>query len=191
MQLRLIRTFHASRLALSRWTGAEDATIMAKYEELGPAWTVLSLSVPSRSPIECRRRWLTLNGAMTNLPETDRRLVYNDGYELHNGRLIKIPMERISAGPFAKLVAMVKPVRFRRDRKRGGWSKEEIMAVQEGVEQYGPRWNFIAAKLQYRTGRQCRNMMQSRFISWGRHLVRSKLPLVEEGKGSELLEQTS
>jgi hypothetical protein len=169
------RNFHASPMLSGRWTSSEDALILKEYAKLGPAWTALSFSVLGRSPIECRRRWLTLSGTLTTLSPQARQLVYTEGYEEHSGRLIKVPMERIVASPFAKLAAMVQPVRFRGERKRGGWSKEEIMAVQEGVLQYGPRWNFIAEKLQYRTGRQCRNMMQRRFIAWSKKLLESRM----------------
>lgn len=169
------RSLHFSRLSLSsRWTAAEDALLLKRYEELGPAWTALSLGIQSRSPTECRRRWLLLSGTLEGLTALERTLVYNEGYEKHDGQLIKIPQERIVAGPFAKMAAAIEPVRFRTQRKRGGWTPQEVMAVREGYEQYGPRWDCIARKLQYRTGTQCRNMMRNRFIAWGHHLAEER-----------------
>lgn len=158
------RYLHSSALRLHRWTATEDEMLKRKYTELGPAWTLLSLSLNSRSPVECRRRWLSLSGALENLPSETRRLVYEEGYELHQGRLIKIPMEQIVPGPFAKLAASIERVRFRSQRRLLGWGTMERLAVREGYEQYGPNWSFIARRLQFRTGRQCRNMMLRRHI---------------------------
>jgi hypothetical protein len=161
----------------------EDELLTNRYDELGPAWTVLSLGLQSRSPIECRRRWLIISGALEELSPENYKLIYEEGYERHNGRLIKVPKERIVAGPFARLAAAVEPVRFRSERRRGGWQQSEYMAVQEGLEQYGPRWDFIAKRMQYRTGRQCRNMMQRRYIGWNANLIeKSRDKLVKEPK---------
>lgn len=168
---RLARAFHASCMLQHRWVASEDALLLEKYKELGPAWTLLSLSIRSRSPTECRRRYLTISGKLEGLSPAEHKLVYEDGYEMHNGLLIKIPQERIVSSPFARLAAAIPPVRFRSLRRRQGWTPMEIMAVQEGFEQYGPRWDVIARRLQYRTDRQCRNMMQRRFITWSNRLL--------------------
>lgn len=170
----LPRHFHTSGVSFGRWTLAEDTTLLKKYEELGPSWTVMALSLQSRSPTECRRRWLNLSGTLEGLPKDIRRLVYEEGYEMHSGRLIKIPVERIVSGPFKRLAAAVEPVRFRGERRRKGWSPTERMAVQEGFEQYGPRWDFIAKSLQFRTGRQCRNMMLRRYVNWSERLLNKR-----------------
>lgn len=168
----ILRQFHNSRVSLSsRWTAAEDTLLLKRYEEFGPAWTVLALGIRSRSPTECRRRWLTVTLTVKELDPEERRLVYEEGYEKHGDQLVKVPQERILPGPFAMLAATIKKVRFRSQRKLGGWTNEEIMTVQEGYEQNGPRWDLIAKRMQFRTGRQCRNMMQKRFIEWGQHLV--------------------
>lgn len=158
------RYLHASALRLHRWTTAEDGLLRSKYTELGPAWTLLSLSLNSRSPVECRRRWLSLSGALEGLSPEARRLVYEEGYEFHQGRLIRIPMEQIVPGPFSKLAASIERVRFRSQRRLLGWGTMERLAVREGYEQYGPNWSFIARRLQFRTGRQCRNMMLRRHV---------------------------
>jgi hypothetical protein len=85
---------------------------------------------------------------------------------MHNGKLVKIPMENIVAGPFHKLAAAIPPVRFRSQRKRSGWGTLERLAVREGYEQYGPNWSLIARRLQYRTATQCRKMMMNQFIEY-------------------------
>lgn len=164
MRTNILRYFHASLKRFGRWTAAEDELLLQKHKEFGPAWTALSLEVISRSPTECRRRWLTISGALENLSDTERKLIYEDGYEKYGNQLIKIPQERIVAGPFAKLAAAVEPVGFRSQRRQVGWGTMERLAVREGYEQYGPSWTFIARKLQYRTGRQCRNMMMRRYV---------------------------
>lgn len=158
------RSLHASAPRLHRWTAAEDELLASKHAELGPAWTLLSLSLNSRSPVECRRRWLHLSGALEGLSPPLRRLVYEEGYEVHQGRLIRIPMEQIVPGPFTRLAASVTRVQFRSQRRLAGWGTMERLAVREGYEQYGPNWSFIARRLQFRTGRQCRNMMLRRHI---------------------------
>lgn len=153
--------------------------MLQKYEEIGPAWTALALEITSRSSTECRRRWLTLSGALEKLSESDRKLVYEDGYEKHSGQLIKVPMEQIVSGPFARLAAAVEPVRFRSLVRKTGWGTMERLAVREGFEQYGSNWTFIARKLQYRTGRQCRNMMIRKYIDSSKKLV-PNLPTTEK-----------
>lgn len=182
------RGLHASPRLLGRWSETEDQLLLNKYAELGPAWTVLSLAIASRSPVECRRRWLMLSGSLEGLGPEARRLVYEEGYEWHQGRLIKIPMERVVAGPMAKLAAGIPPVRFRSQRRKGGWCQMERVAVQEGLEQYGPNWKLIAAKLQYRSPTQCRNMMLRRSILWNLDIAR-RLPQVKTilASGSQLL----
>lgn len=191
MKLNFSRGFHASRRLFGRWTEAEDKIILDTYEELGPAWTVLAFKVNSRSPVECRRRWLTLTNALTDLSPEERRLVYEDGYEFHNGRLIKIPMENIVASPFAKMAAAVEPARFRGQRKREGWSLMERMALREGFETVGAQWNLIAEKIQFRTGVQCRNMMQRQFIGYNQHLLGDLLTLKGDDSKQEVVKETS
>lgn len=161
------RNFQTTRLLLNRWTGEEDALLLGRYEELGPAWTVISMGIRSRSPMECRRRWLILSGALEGLNAEEYRLVYVEGYERLNKRLVRVPMERIVASPFAKLASMIDQVRFRSQRKKGGWSQIERLAVWQGLDQYGPNWQLIADKMQYRTPQQCRNLMLRRFVSLG------------------------
>lgn len=165
---RFCRFFRSSSVLFGRWTAAEDQLLLQRYDELGPAWTLLALGIRSRSPIECRRRYLQVSGALEKLTPKQHDLIYNEGYELHpdGTTLVKVPMERIVAGPFAKLAAAVEPVRFRRERRKRGWSQMERLAVQEGVEQYGPNWSLIARKLQFRSATQCRNMMIRRVIKF-------------------------
>lgn len=169
------RSFHNSALRFGRWTAAEDTLLQEKYQELGPAWTILSLFIKSRSPIECRRRWLMLSGSLTGLNEAERKLVYEDGYDKVGDQMVLFPMEQVTPGPFAKMVASVKPVGFRSQRKAGGWGTFEKLAVREGFEQYGPNWKFIASKLQYRTPRQCRNMILKRYAMHNLNLLQKQL----------------
>ncbi len=163
----LARAFHATAPLCHRWEAAEDANIRALYAKYGPAWTVVALRVPGRSPVECRRRHLVLEGALAGLPEGHKRLIYEENYEVRpDGSLIRVPMERIEASPFARVASSIAPVRFRRDRTRAPWSAHEMMAIREGFEQYGPRWDLIAKPLQYRTERQVRNVIVRRYIDW-------------------------
>lgn len=167
-----LRTFHSSPILFSRWTAVEDTLLLKKYEELGPAWTVLSLCIKSRSPIECRRRWLMIGGSLEGLDEEEHKKVYEDGYDKVGNQFIQFPMEQIAPGPFAKMAAAVQPVGLRSQRKRGGWSLLEKLAVREGFEQYGPNWKLIASKLQYRTPIQCRNMMMKHYALYNTDLLR-------------------
>ena len=186
------RSFRTSAALLGRWTTAEDQLLLQKYRKFGPAWTVLALEITSRSPIECRRRYLQISGALENLTPAQHQLIYTEGYELHpDGRtIIKVPMERIVAGPFAKLAAMVEPVRFRRERRKKGWSQLERIAVQEGVEQYGPNWRLIAEKLQFRTPMQCRNMMIRRAIKLDESRLFEQYPTLLKPKSAKNNELT-
>lgn len=151
--------FHASRTLLSGWKPQEDAKLLKRYEKIGPSWTMLAMQMPSRSPEECRRRYLRLSGQLEGLPAETARLIYIDGYEMHNGELMMIPRETVVSNPFQKAARAVDPVRFRSQRKRQGWTPMERIAVREGFEQLGPSWDTIARSLQYRTGPQVRNFM--------------------------------
>jgi len=161
-----IRSFHGSNILLrGPWTSREDAEVKKQYDRWGPAWTAIAIKIPSRSPVEVRRRYLRLSGTLASLSKAEEKLVNDEDWEPVNKRLMRIPMETIVRGPFARLAAAVPLVRFRSQRRGEGWTMLEQMALREGYEQYGPRWDHIARQMQYRSGRQCRNFMQRKYIT--------------------------
>ncbi len=149
------------------WKPSEDKLLSAAYEKYGPAWTVVSFDVPSRSPIECRKRHLKLSGVLES-PELQRNpdlyhAVFEEGYEIgKDGVLIQFPIEKIEESPLAKLSAGLERNRRKaRNRKEGeDWSEDEILVVREGYETYGPNWNFIAKRLYKRTPKEVKDLMQ-------------------------------
>ena len=48
-------------LATSQWTEEEDSTLLQKYEEHGPKWSVIGRSLPTRAETAIKNRWKMLN----------------------------------------------------------------------------------------------------------------------------------
>lgn len=133
----ITRHFHPSPQSLSRWTNLEDQKLLQRYEKIGQAWTVLSLGLNSRSPVECRRRILKLTGQLKGI-ESNKELmdaVYVKDYEIHNGRLLKIPSEKIVSTPFQRLSVAAPYQRYRSQRKKLGWAPVELLALRQAYEQ--------------------------------------------------------
>ncbi len=151
------------RLA-SRWTAAEDGQLARRFAEVGPAWTVLALGIPSRSPLEVRRRILALAyGAPPAAPSAAHSAYSSLDIELHGDRLVRIPAERVLPGPASLAAAAVRGTRERRVHRLAGWSRAEMVAVRQAYEEMGPNWRRMAGMLQWRTPAACRNVL---FRQW-------------------------
>ena len=133
----IIQKFHSSAQSLSRWTSIEDQKLLKRYDTIGQAWTLLSLGMNSRSPIECRRRILKLTGQLKGIDSNKELMdaLYVKDYEMHNGRLLKIPTERILSTPFQRLSAAAPYQRYRSQRKKSGWASVELLALRQAYEQ--------------------------------------------------------
>lgn len=155
--------FRLTRRLLGAWKPEEDALLRAGLEKHGPAWTLLSFSLPGRTPQECRKRQLTLSGQL----KTDSRLkdprafhaVFHEGFELAaDGGFVRVPSEEIGETPVARLAAGLDRSRTRRAGRP--WEEGEKMVVREGYEIMGRNWKWIAARLHRRTPEEVQALME-------------------------------
>lgn len=143
------------------WQAAEDQLLQASFEAHGPAWTVVSFNVPSRSPTDCRKRHLQLSATLKAERLKDPRAfhaVFQDGFELATeGRFVKFPVETVEATPLAKLCERLPE---RTNRQAATWSEQERLVVREAYETLGANWKLIARRLSKRTPEETRLMME-------------------------------
>lgn len=140
------------------------------YSEIGPAWDSIAQALPGRGSEECRKRFHRENLPASIKSELEHRLLL-DGYEYHQGRFIKIPVE--SAGSrthlYLSYIPLIPYARSRSARRKAGWHSTEDMAIQEAHDLFGPNWEAIAKNLKHRTPTQCKNRLlrlyRHRFIS--------------------------
>jgi len=166
-----------ARRLYGAWKSAEDKLLLEAYEKHGPAWTIVSFAVPSRSPTECRKRHIRLSGIL----ETDERLrdgrlaeaVYQEGFELakDGSHLVRVPEPVIEESPLAKLSGALPKLRRRkeqdmRESEEGRpWTELEQFVMREAYEVYGPNWKVIAGRLERRSPEEVKAFMEQQAIS--------------------------
>lgn len=116
--------------------------------------------------------------ASKTLTAEQKKLILIDGYEFpkEGNDLIRIPIEPVLKEPFYRLGDSVKPYRFASEAKTKGWTTLELITLQEGYEQYGPRWDKIARILRHRSPRQCIKQILRMSVNWNKDLVSSEFP---------------
>jgi hypothetical protein len=158
------RTFIKPTVPLSKaWKQEEDQSLVDAFKKHGPAWTVVSFAVRSRSPVECRKRHLSLSGTVSKLKEMhprDRDLIFQEGYEMgKDGYLIKFPEPVIEVSPYKKLAEQL-PQKIKKKGANGRpWTELERMVVREAYEALGPNWLVISKVLVKRTPKEIHSMM--------------------------------
>lgn len=157
MKLRSFRLV-LGRRGYAAWKPHEDHKLQAAYDKHGPAWTVVSFAVNSRTPVDCRKRYLKLSGVLEGVDARVREDVFQGGYEFgRDGHLIRVPMEQIEKSPMTMLADKLP----RRTRRSGPeWSDPEILLVREAFETYGPNWEVIAKLLSKRTPEEVQKLME-------------------------------
>lgn len=190
MFFKLLHPFSHQRRFFSRFLGSEDKVLLKAYEELGPSWVMISKKLTGRTAIDCRKRWFRMKegGNLDSstsfepmrklLTKEERNLILIDGYELpkSGNDLIRIPIDTNIKEPFYILGENVIPYRFSSQAKEGGWTNLELITLQEGFEQYGPKWDKIARILKHRTPQQCINQLIKLSINWNKDLISLEFP---------------
>lgn len=145
------------------WKPAEDDLLRMAYDKHGPAWTVVSFSLPKRTPSDCRKRHLKITDVLKDERLKDPRafhLVVHDGYDLaKDDHFIRSPIEKVEENPITKLAGLV-PQRPRHGPLKSEWSEAERMLVMEGYTMWGPNWRFIAQKLVRRSPEEVQSMWE-------------------------------
>jgi Myb-like DNA-binding domain len=161
------RTFHCTHIMKRAWNVADDEKLLKTHTDYGPVWGVVSRSFPSRSPRECRKRWLLLTMAISTadpaLQSREERLLI-EGYERHGNRWIRFPVEDPGPSPFRRIAAAIPWFKFARDKRKAGWPLVERMALREGFEQHGRNWSFIANQMSKRSATECQKRLVEEFI---------------------------
>lgn len=157
----LIKTIHTTTLRMRKWGVDETELLIAKVQEFGPAWTVCSQFLPGRSALDCRKQHGTISSKDKNGEE---KMLMKQGCEKFPDsaphQWFIVPLEPCPKNSFENLASKIPPQKFRSEKKKLGWSNEEILALREGFELYGPDWTKISRKLQYRTPKQCQKILE-------------------------------
>ena len=203
---RSVSFFHTSTLRLHKWQEQEDSDLIAEYERIGPAWSLLCGRLPGRNPEECRRRWLKISGVLDAEKYPADRQKWLDGYERMKAAgkdglevyvWIKVPIDPPELDPFQRIAQSLPIHKFNWQKKNAGWSKTEFLALREGFEQYcegkeaeeaAEGWKKIARRFSRRTATQCQNFFenQHRLWNWQEKLkaLQSKYSTTEDKRDS-------
>ena len=166
----------ASSINRRAWSAEEDDTIRACVDQMGMRWRQIAPLLPGRSDDSVRNRWKRLKeeADAAALRSNPGSILSNEsngdgssGDESGNGRLIrKRPLtdeapaaskrhasKAVKDGTNAKAIADA-------DGEAGqriSWSPHEDQVIVRAVQELGPRWCAVAARLPSRTDQAVRN----------------------------------
>lgn len=156
----------SSGVVRTTWTPEEDAAILAGVQELGFKWRQIAARLPGRSDDSVRNRWNRLEEGRKS---GSQLLGDVPGYRCAKCGLRKkghtcIALSKANANvanPDTTGLASSSGMDDWRDAaslsKRAVWSPAEDMLIISKVEQFGQRWNIVAAELPGRTDHAVRN----------------------------------
>ncbi|BFZ56068.1 myb-like DNA-binding protein bas1 [Savitreella phatthalungensis] len=169
------------KVAYSRWTAEEDVLLRDAIAKYGDGkWSLISQSVPGRTPMQCSTRW---QGALNTSihkgrwePEEDAILVkaVSEWQAWHAREMASegsVPLsdeDLTRATPWAQIAGLLPRPRTGVQAlarwsealdpriTKGKWTVDEDMSLMRGVARYGKCWIKIAQGVVGRTQRQCR-----------------------------------
>ena len=162
------------------WSAEEDQMILTCVDRMGPRWRQIAPLLPGRSDDSVRNRWKRLNeetdaengsssslpGTSDNLPSSASHYVSDDDNggarvgSKRGGSDLTAPSKRPSHSAKPKL--HTKPASRTADDgqdngSRVAWTSREDQLIVTAVQELGPRWCAVAARLPMRTDQAVRN----------------------------------
>lgn len=149
------------RRLYSRWTQAEDSTLLSQFEKYGPAYSVIRKSMPGRSVNECQRRIsrLTLPTEIHKLHQS----LYLAGNERIGEEWYTFPIDQVGSKPCQILSRMIPERPKGRVKVSKNWKVEEDLTLKEAYEEFGAEWDSIQRFLPFRTAVQCQRRMEEMY----------------------------
>ena len=147
-----------------KWTPEENERLAKAVEEFGAGnWVRISKKVRTRSPGQCRKRWIErldpsiIKGSWT--PEEDQTI---RDFVAENGPTKWSKLAKTLPGRAAKQCRDRWINRLNPNINKGPWTEEEDEKIVEYVNEYGSKWTLIANLLNTgRTDYDVRNRWKS------------------------------
>jgi myb proto-oncogene protein len=149
------------------WKAEEDAKLMKAVKKHGKDWFAVAATVPGRTTIQCRKRWVNnldpTNGKKTGkwTPEEDaklRKAVKKHGKDGWVAVAMLVPA-RTNEQCRQRWSDVLDPAN---GKNLGKWSSEEDTKLTEAVKKHGKDWVAVAAMVPGRTNYQCRERWVNR-----------------------------
>lgn len=142
------------------WTHAEDTIILEGVAQMGFKWRRIAAMLPNRSDDAVRNRWHRLEEARRHNDASgggeaayERASVYKCSRcgqpKKHHVCLAPDEASRAEEAKAKKTAA--------KEQQRLTWSREEDEIILQSVDEFGPKWLDIAARLPGRTDHAARN----------------------------------
>jgi len=141
------------------WSAEEDQTIRECVAQMGMRWRLIAPLLPGRSDDSVRNRWKRLQeedaGEAGDEPQDDdeSRAGRGDGAKKHK-----------ASGESKRHSKVAKTTHAKHERdgeeeqgQRVSWSSYEDQVIVQAVQELGPRWCAVAARLPSRTDQAVRN----------------------------------